>query len=686
VIKSIGRLFNSVILGISLMASVALYIALGSGLPRLREYFEMNELQFFDAWPLKVLMGLLVINLIVVTWVRIPLTPPRYGVWCVHLGIITLIIATSFYYHNKVEGLVRIPVGQSADFFYRGGDRAIYARVGGRLTAPWVVPSLPRFKNHTNPDTPAFQSRDLHGFAPAFLTIDNITAKPKFEGLAAELGVKELFCDVTGYWPYAELKTDYIADPLGESAGIALHLPDHVAWLIGTDPINHALNIGDIEFDHRIAGDATELNAIKQSAAHLHHLNVKVGAYSQSLDVEVGKTYTLGDSGYALKIENFDPAFPMSGTGEIAQVLTMLVSKTREGAKPQAAFRRMVLNGKALQTDFILNAPGAGPMGKRQKEPIDKDLTILYTLSDPFGLLPIQGREKHSILTAPTVPGVTEITASFDGPADINTIATDSGVIHLAGASASENGAPHAPIELKVERQDHLRREDHVVDVPSALRDRDTGQAGLFQIVRLRLSSGDWSQTVYVPYSQYVAEEDWNDAGSENGHTIAASRPIFVPGAKQPLEFRLGQEYDLLPAKITLDRFDAVPYDGAAKTGSNLMRDFKSTLTVEDRNTGEKFSDVAHMNHPVYFNSGTWLFFQAQWDPDGQRWSVLGIGNRPGVPVMVGGCIMIVIGLLYAFYAKPIIIRRMKRNALRRAGINGKAKPVRERAVSEVGV
>jgi len=74
---------NSVIFGIALMVLVALYIAIGSGVPSVREAFEMNELQFFSAWPLKLLMSLLVLNLAVVTFTRIPFTPPRYGVWTI---------------------------------------------------------------------------------------------------------------------------------------------------------------------------------------------------------------------------------------------------------------------------------------------------------------------------------------------------------------------------------------------------------------------------------------------------------------------------------------------------------------------------------------------------------------------------------------------------------------------------
>jgi hypothetical protein len=92
------------------------------------------------------------------------------------------------------------------------------------------------------------------------------------------------------------------------------------------------------------------------------------------------------------------------------------------------------------------------------------------------------------------------------------------------------------------------------------------------------------------------------------------------------------------------------------------------------------------MNHPVYFGDGSWLFFQAQWDPDGQRWTILGVGNRPGVNVMICGCVMIVSGVLYAFYAKPIIIRRMKRNALQKAAEKQSRSEVPSEVPTEVGV
>src|SRR5947209_3191112 len=75
--------FNNVWFGISLMLLTALYVAIGSGRPDVREFFEMDELKFFNAWPLKLLMWLLVLNLTTVTFLRIPFTKPRYGVWMV---------------------------------------------------------------------------------------------------------------------------------------------------------------------------------------------------------------------------------------------------------------------------------------------------------------------------------------------------------------------------------------------------------------------------------------------------------------------------------------------------------------------------------------------------------------------------------------------------------------------------
>ncbi|MBT7351028.1 MAG: hypothetical protein HN811_01060 [Phycisphaerae bacterium] len=37
---------------------------------------------------------------------------------------------------------------------------------------------------------------------------------------------------------------------------------------------------------------------------------------------------------------------------------------------------------------------------------------------------------------------------------------------------------------------------------------------------------------------------------------------------------------------------------------------------------------------------------------------MLGVGNRNGVWMMLAGCVLSVIGMIYAFYVKPMIKRR----------------------------
>ena len=56
---------------------------------------------------------------------------------------------------------------------------------------------------------------------------------------------------------------------------------------------------------------------------------------------------------------------------------------------------------------------------------------------------------------------------------------------------------------------------------------------------------------------------------------------------------------------------------------------------------------------------------------------------------MIGGCVLIVIGLLYAFYGKPLIIRHMKQKAIAKASADAerRARIVREdRVPAEAGV
>src|SRR5207248_1677603 len=151
------------------------------------------------------------------------------------------------------------------------------------------------------------------------------------------------------------------------------------------------------------------------------------------LAVEIGKSYPLGDSGYTITIETYNPAWPMSGTGEIIKALTLMVKS------PTTQFRRMILAGKDLQTDFKLDDPTGGPMGKRQKEPLDANLVLLYRFSDPFHLLPQRGSIKHLLVTSNDSPAIADIVTGLSQPASFQKFETGGGELKL---EAGEINAP----------------------------------------------------------------------------------------------------------------------------------------------------------------------------------------------------------------------------------------------------
>ena len=89
------------------------------------------------------------------------------------------------------------------------------------------------------------------------------------------------------------------------------------------------------------------------------------------------------------------------------------------------------------------------------------------------------------------------------------------------------------------------------------------------------------------------------------------------------------------------------------------------------------------MNDPQ--ESGGYWFFQAQWDPPqeslgdqfagsrGLNYTVLGVGNRAGVIVQLVGCCLTVLGMIYAFYVKPIIKRRKQSSVRAKVASGGAA-------------
>lgn len=716
------RTLCNVWFGIALMVLTGLYIAVGSGLPGVRAYFEMNDLAFFNAWPLRVLMVLLVSTLATITWTRIPFTPPRYGVWMVHVGIVVLIYGMFLYYSFKVEGLTLVPMGQTATHFYLNNERALYMRVSNAPMQTEDLPSLPRYHAYAPRlgNEGSLAAKDLKGITPIVSMRDEKTGRLIPKPLNAALGLPELVkVDVVEYWPYAKVVSSPLVEPGVESVGVKLQWEEPAEqgsqdggklvdgqmaggeaagggkgrekasenagentgengggsaakdegqagaagggsreamvagggsgaggklkthWLVAGEDGQSGAFINDNEVEVRQV-TAEERKQIIGALEHMHTLTVNVGDEKQVLHVSPGRSYEVGKTGYTLTVESFDPAFPAMNK-EVVPLLTVMVKS------PGQEFRRQLIPGRDKPTDWKLGVAGAGPLGARQSAPLDETLKVDYAFSDPMQLVPRDGLTRQVILAEGQ--GLTLLGSALSSPPTVTEFADGKGQVELADHEGRKQ-----TIHFTYQAGVHIVH--RIVPVPMEQRERD--EAGLNQVVMVRVSMGDWSEELPVTYRQFAMEQPWDDVS------------VKLHGTPYRLQFALGNASQFLPAQVTLEKFELVNYPGGSVNNTDLFRDFQSHIRVDelDENDMQRVVSsreaVAKLNSPVYFGGfgdSYWTLFQAQWDRE-QRFTVLGVGNRPGVWVMLGGSILMAVGLLWAFYLKPVLVARMKARAL----------------------
>ncbi len=686
------RTLNSVYFGITLMVLIASYISIGSGVPGVREYFEMDEIAFFTTWVFGALMGTFALNMICVTITRIPLTPPRYGVWTIHIGIILLIISCYAYFQQKHEGLAFVPMNKSASVFYDRFERSIYARIPvstsrgsfDRTSAAVRLGSLPRFGEYSieSGNTAQLDRSDLQGRSATIRDLLPESAAYINRPLHEMVGVSDpILLDVIEYYPYAVVNRWEVAKQ-GETTPTGEALKTQVAvtvrdvntnepapiWLVpeGRQTDFRAI-IGQIEIEHRHVPTVTDVQMLQSSLGKMHKVVAKIGDFSREFTAEPGKAYELGETGYLLRIEEFFPDWTTIAGEKNVKALSMVVENVKATGSEVKQFRRMVLDQKELQTDFLMDIAGGGPMGKRQTAPLDDRLTVSYRFSDPVDLSPIRTSSRHILLTNGQDDSVVRLSSDL-------TMASESVAIELDEKSRGKLAVSAAAVpmekhrsqrhEFEIERIANVVRRDTVKVVPSEKRDSQAGLTGEFQVARIRVTSGTWSEDVLVSFMQFAVERPWSTS------------PIEIPGAKTPFTLQLSNTRLSLPVQVRLDKFEATPYAGGEISSASLMRDFKSHLTLLDPVTAQETAKVTtSLNEPAFvtrtisrFLPGeSWILYQAQWDANAQQFTILGVANRPGVRMMAVSCVLITVGLLYAFYVKPVVVHRMKIKAIEEA-------------------
>jgi hypothetical protein len=649
VVGAVVRFFSSIWIGIGVLLLLAIYIALGSGFATMRARMEMTDLQFFNWYPMRVLVGWLALNLTVVTLRRIPLTLFKLGSWTVHVGILTLIGGSVWYFSHKTEGAVRIYLGQTKDAYYDATERALYAypvrsdgtidEAHGTMTP---LPGLPIFYDHVS---------------KLGTGLDMAVPGRAFAGLGE--GMAGVSARVTGYYAAAEQDPVWVperdggatqpggATAAGDELGavspavrISLTLTGASGgqWLVANSPAARVLDFPDdpngffgVEYlYHPTAERLAEVTAPLEGPLGLT-VRVPGKGVEKTYTVTPGQTIAVEGTPYTLKVAGVQPAMQLVSKGyEGTTSNSLMVQVTKKEGEKETTFNRMALfRYPERSPDFI-----TGPDGKQKRvqDRVDNDIQIVFDDAQRDQFWVVEGEDGKLELVQRAAGGKVTRTPVKVGE---------------GGAVATQ--VRSVPMTVSVLERTQMKRGLEVHVIPESQRKSGTAMDAMQRsAVEMEVAKGDARvEKVFVPFVQFA------QVGEEPG---AHPTVVDVPGAGK-VGLLLSNTRRELPSTVKLANFEAIKYPGA----TNTYEDYVSTLEVKDKGSGQTETLVARLNAPAE-NHGLY-YFQAAWDGNlwpGQRFSVLGVGNRPGIKVMILGALLMILGIGYAFYVKPILLKVKK--------------------------
>jgi len=232
------------------------------------------------------------------------------------------------------------------------------------------------------------------------------------------------------------------------------------------------------------------------------------------------------------------------------------------------------------------------------------------------------------------------------------------------------------------ERWTHAERIERPAIIPEEERNRDdigTHRAAMIA-VEITAEGKDWKRIAWIPFVQYTMIQPWPD-------------PVDLPDGRQ-ISMAFGRVMHRFPGfSVKLIDFEIQQYDHRG-----APRDFQSVLQVQP-DEGEPYVHKASLNAPLTapfhwsedravlanvtgrLTSGLdprqFKLAQSGWDAQGWQerqemvdrgmlerpyaaFTILGVGNNPGIHVIAFGSVLMAVGIPWAFYIKPALVRRQK--------------------------
>lgn len=661
---------------------------------------ELSEVEFYGAWPLRVILLVFVLNMIVATVRRIEFVFLNIGVLSVHAGIVLLALGSVYYSTLKLEGDTvllaalgpeGVPIeepGPAQRAFFDAMRPALFIK-SGDLYEQRPIPGLPRYNDSflsaADGDSArqiARQARPWEGLGSADSLDIPIPSPPGDNPLLPGRGVK---ARIVGFAAYAEPVEDWVlSEPLpGEKPEpvrfVFLHsrLPK-AQGSVGDEPvfaftlrpnspagrlgIAGSDELGDtLRVEHTIGTSEERWRDLSEPLPPqtLHALVVRVGNDRRVVSVREGSTLEI--AGFRLEVRELHrrPPFPIITPGyENARSGLAVVRVTT----PQGeTYDRWIYDRfPELSQDLLASANTQGRPGRRAA---DGAITIGY------------------------LDASASVSVRFDERPDGSTRAIvrsrGGGVrVHENIGDRLEDFVPQLALSLGP-RWAHARRVDRPAPTPASQQDRSLIGTREKAMAALELSlDGDasprpWRRIVWLPFTKYF------------GVLTEAERSVTLPDGRT-ITLVLGRLRHQLPFAARLVDFEMLSYDHRGSP-----RDYQSTVRVE---TSEgPYEHTVSLNAPLRapfmwsqerglagnllgslaagLSPNQFKLSQAGWDAQGwartqkladegvldrpfASFTILQVGNNPGIHAVALGGVLVALGIPWAFYLKPYLVRR----------------------------
>ena len=301
---------------------------------------------------------------------------------------------------------------------------------------------------------------------------------------------------------------------------------------------------------------------------------------------------------------------------------------------PDSSFLRWVCDDPRRTRDMSLDVDAQ--TGHMETLPLDERIVMAYTPGHGPAPMTLIGGPEESTLRLMT---------SFAGQE-----------IHLQPIEIGSSIDLGAGVALLVtEYAPRPRIEVRPAIIPKSQRNRDAREQ--FSMIRAEVNYQGAMQAVWLPFHMFT----FQDAGHSLPRMGFQPTVVHLRDGKH-MELIFGRRRLELPAPVVLEDFVMDTHVGGFTGQAVSVLNWISLIRFQ---TQDDWGEQLHVsvNSPQEF--GGFSYFQSQWDPPdpqsnyrGLNYTVLGVGNRHGVNVQLAGTCLAVLGMIYAFYIKPVIKRR----------------------------